>query len=61
MKKNFVISILVVSIVFLVSLSVSTAQEKAPLTVAEESDFTATSRYVDVSVYPSAPLRKKPR
>ncbi len=48
MKKNFVLSILVVSIVFLVSLSVSTAQEKAPLTVAEESDFTATSRYVDV-------------
>jgi len=48
MKKKIMLSLLIVSIVFLGSLSVHGDQEKAPLTVAESSDFTATSRYVDV-------------
>ncbi|MFA9453361.1 MAG: M14 family metallopeptidase [Candidatus Aminicenantaceae bacterium] len=48
MKKKIMLSLLVVSIVFLGSLSVHGDQGKAPLTVAEASDFTATSRYVDV-------------
>jgi hypothetical protein len=48
MKKNFVLSLLVVSIVFLCSYYARAGQDKQPLTVAEASDFTATSRYVDV-------------
>ena len=48
MKRNIVTSLLVLSMVFLSGLSGRAAQEKSPLTVAEESDFTATSRYVDV-------------
>ena len=48
MKKTRMIGVLVVAFISLLFVPAIAAQQKAPLTVAEATDFQATSRYADV-------------